>query len=320
MKLSVIVLLVLFCSCLHAEEVSSQPVVYSQIKDIYHPTDEDYRLVQKYLSFGERPEITRMKDYNYEHVARNLKIIGETSEELPRYEVIPVNCDMSEKNNCIMIYSTFNRNYPKGLERLVEHIRESDFKGHILCRLGGWPDAEGGSLVLAHVPYAFKVSFFKEAQRLGFKRAFWLDTAVVPLVSLNEIFKMIEEKGYFIMGNSHMIGPYINESAARALGVTIDEAQHIPSCSAGIFGVDFSNEKGKKVIDLWYKAALDKDAFFSSRSDQTALSVILYQMGMNDFVSIKRMPHTESGDEIKPDSLLLLDRLFTYSLKPKGNV
>lgn len=77
----------------------------------------------------------------------------------------------------------------------------------------------GGSLSLAHVPYAFKASFFKEAQAKGFKRALWLDTAILPVVSLNTIFNMIQETGYFSMANSHNIGPYMTSPAIQAFGI-----------------------------------------------------------------------------------------------------
>ena len=47
---------------------------------------------------------------------------------------------------------------------LVYLLSQSDYKSHILFQLGGWPNTEGGSLVLAHVPYVFKASILKEAQ------------------------------------------------------------------------------------------------------------------------------------------------------------
>jgi len=54
------------------------------------------------------------------------------------------------------------------------------------------------------------------------------------------------------------------------------------------------------LIDRWYKAAHDKDAFFSPRPDQNSLSIILYQAGISDFVSLNRIPHTEYGEKVQP--------------------
>jgi glycosyltransferase involved in cell wall biosynthesis len=271
--------------------------LYQQIADITHPTLSDYRFIQNYLQSSDQG-------------LRGMKLVGTSDEETPYTGKVHVNCDLSDRQNCVILYSTFNRNYPNGLKRLLGHIIDSDFKGHVLYRLGGWPDEEGGSLLLAHVPYAFKACFFKQAQREGFKRVLWLDAAVLPLVSLNEIFQMIEEKGYFVMGNSHQIGPHMTSEAAVYFGLTLDQTHQIPSCSAGLFGLDLTQEKPRELLDLWYRAAFDKDAFFSPRADQNALSVLLDQFGFFDLTDIRRMPHAEVNDPIQPDSLFYLDRIF----------
>ncbi len=293
---------------LESQTKGASQSIYSQIHDIYHPTLHDYRFIQDYLTYGKRDCIELLCDM--EASVRNIKIVGNTPAEFPCSGIFHVNCGKDEKENCLLVYATFNKNYPNGLKRLLNLIKNSDFKGHVLYRLGGWPNAEEGDLVLSHVPYAFKVCFFREAQRLGYTRALWLDTAVVPLVSLNTIFDAIEEKGYLVMGNSHVIGPYMNPEAAVYFGLTHQQTYEIPSCSAGLFGVDFSNELGRQIIHLWHRAAHDKNAFFSARSDQNALSIILYQLNLSDFINLARMPH--SRYEIKQDSLFWLDREFVY--------
>lgn len=295
---------------LSSEDIYAPLPVYSQIKDIYHPTTIDYRNIQNYLTYGERSLIKRLKDY--ESNARNFKIIGDTREESPQANIVAVNCSKDEKENCLILYSSFNKNYPRGLKRLVSHAVASDFKGHILYRLGGWPNVEEGDITLAHVPYAFKVCMFREAKRLGYKRAFWLDTAVLPLVSLNQLFQMLEEKGYFVVANSHLIGPYMDPSAADAFGLSMEVADQIPSCAAGIIGIDFTNKAGMEIVEHWYHAAENKVAFFSPRSDQNALSIILYQMGITDFVSIDRVVHNRYT--IKANSLFLIDREYVNQL------
>lgn len=288
--------------------ISPPASIYRQIKDIAHPTPSDYRFIQNYLKNGKRDNLKRLG--NMEAGLRNVKLIGSTPEETPISGSVHVNCDINDRENCIILYCTFNKNFPRGLKRLLKHIIDSDYKGHVLYRLGGWPDEGGGSIVLSHVPYAFKPSFFKEAQKLGFKRVLWLDAAVVPVASLNEVFAMIEDKGYFVMGNSHMIGPYMNPQAAAYFGLTLSQTQRIPSCSAGLFGLDLTKPKGRALLDLWYRAAFDKDAFFSARSDQNALSMLLHQFGFTDLTDLSRMPHAEVDDPIKPDSLFYLDRLY----------
>ena len=112
------------------------------------------------------------------------------------------------------------------------------------------------------------------------------------------------------MGNSHMVGPYTNDEAANALGVSLDTAHTIPSCSAGILGIDLTNAKGKEIVDKWYEAAFDSHAYYSSRPEQNALSIILFKNGINDFVPLKQLAH--GNQEITPDSLFLLDWHFAH--------
>ncbi len=295
---------------IQADDIYAPVTVYDQIEDLCNPTLEDYRKIQYYLTHGERSIIKKLKDYQPN--ARNFKLIGDKPDELPQSGMVAVNCSEEERENCILCYSSFNKNYPRGLKRLIDVVSQSDFRGHLLHRLGGWPDLEGGSLVLAHVPYAFKVSFFREARRLGYKRAFWMDTALVPVVSLNKIFEIIANDGYFVFGNSHVIGPYMDPTAADAFGMTMKAVENIPSCSAGIFGVDFTTEIGNKLVDTWYQAASNRVAFFSPRSDQNALSIILHNFGIKNLVPIERLAHHK--DAIKSDSLLLIDRSFVNEL------
>ncbi len=298
-----------FLPQIYAEDFYADIPVYKELSSLTNPTIEDLHKVQNYLTYGERSIIRYLQDY--EPNARNFKIIGDAPDEQPVYGDIAVNCKESDRENCLLVYASFNKNYPRGLIRLVNFVKNSDFRGHILYRLGGWPNMENGALALAHVPYAFKASFFKEAQAKGFKRAFWLDTAILPVVSLNDIFDMIKEKGYFAMGNSHNIGPYMTAPAIHAFGITPEEADQIPSCSAGITGIDFTSQIGSTLIDKWYTTAHNKVAFFSPRSDQNALSIILYKMGLS-LCPIERLAHNKNA--INSNTLLLIEREFVNEM------
>jgi len=288
------------------ENEHSSKKVYAQIKDIYNPTIQDYYLIQDYLAKGEREGLEKL---NYTaRRQRNCKIIGNSPDLMPESGMIAVNTDVDDRENCLVLYASFNLHYPAGLKRLIQLVKESDFKGHILYHMGGWPDLEGGSLTLAHVPFAFKPCCFKEAKKLGFKRALWLDTSVIPLVSLNTIFAMIEEKGYFSIKNCHQVGPYCNSKTAAYFGLTHKQTYKIVSCQAGFLGVDFTTDQGNKIIDLWYQAAKDTHAFYSARSDQTALSLVLHQCNLTCLPDCT--VNTHSPRRRTPSTLFVVDRRF----------
>lgn len=244
---------------------------------------------------------------DYKERSLGLRIIGKSAEEVPEYGEIVINTSLETRENCLILYASFNRSYPMGLRRLVEHVKKTDFRGTILYRIGGWPDVAGDGLSVIDVPYAFKVCIFREAQRKGFKKALFLDTSVIPLVSLNAIFDMIQEKGFFVMGNFHNVGPYASLPVLYYFGVSLEQANSIPSCSAGLLGVDFTQPLGAEIIDRWYKAARRKTPFFSPRPEQTALSLILYQLGITDFCDFFDTIVTDITTAQK-NTLFLLDK------------
>lgn len=273
--------------------------------DPYHPTVKDYKLMQKSMKKKMAPFIEELGDFQSRC---QIKLVGKSKSEIPQQGLVAVNCAESDKENCVILYATYNKNYAAGLKRLVEHIAKSDFKGHILYRIGGWPNTEGGDFALAYVPYAFKVCFFREAQRLGYKRALWLDTSILPLASLNILFKKLQEQGYLAMGNHFMVGPFFNEKASPFFKISFQDTFQIPSCSSGIFGLDFSHEKALKALSLWYEAARDPTAYYSARPDQNALSLILYALEMKNWLSIETLAHGKNN--INNNSLFLIEREF----------
>lgn len=288
---------------------------YEKIRNIYRPTVEDYRLIQNYLTNGERSLLPRLEMYGAK--AREFRIIGTKPGELPESGLVVVNCPAEERENCILLYSSFNFNYPQGLKRVINNLSTSDFKGHILYHIGGWPNVEGGSLLIAHIPYAFKAASFKEAQRLGFKRAFWLDASMIPLVSLNKIFDMTAQLGYFVMGNNFMLGSEVHPAVLKAFKITPEEAFKIPNCYAGMIGIDFTTEVGTEIIDRWYQAAHHPAAFYSKRPEQFPFSIIIYQMGLSDkIISYKRL--AEERNKINSDSLFFNDRGFVQPIGLKN--
>ncbi len=297
-------LLVLPIGLLFFKEIAPS---YPKIKDIYHPTLKDLQAIQLYLEKGKRVGIENLKDF--QNRAR-IKLIGKSM--LPKQGTVAVNCDEKSRENCVLLYATFNKNYPAGLYKVIEEIIASDYRGHILYRIGGFPNCEAGDFALVHVPYAFKVCFFKEAQRLGYKRILWLDVSITPLISLNTIFSKIKEEGYLAMGNPFMVAPFFNAQAARFFKLTMDEIAKIPSCSSGIFGLDLSHRKACIALDLWHRAAKDPDAFFSARPDQNSLSLILYLLGMRHFLNVETLAHGK--EKISEKSLFLLDRDFVQNV------
>lgn len=287
--------------------------IYSQlISDIYNPTNEDFRKLQLAFSSTTRPIVDWMADTAF--IPKTFRFYSNSPTERSIRRWLVINSNRAERENCIISYASFNQRYPLGVKRLAQVIAKSDFIGHFHYQIGKWPNIQGGDLTLAHVPFAFKPCFFREMQRMGYKRVLWLDSSILPApsVSLNAIFDIIRDKGFFVQNNSHSVGLYMNPTAAAAFGLKVEDTDKMLSCSAAIIGIDLSNPKGLALLEAWYKAAHSPYAFFSARSDQNALSILIHQLGMaEDMIPLSTLGepgHTKEGD------LFLMDRSFVKNL------
>jgi hypothetical protein len=225
------------------------------------------------LQNGKRPYISEI---NFEQYATKSRIIRLTPEENSSHEmihqIIPVNCSIEEKENCIILYATCNFLYPESLQTLVDRIKSSDFVGHIIYRIGGWPNVEDGDLRLAHIPYSFKVCAFKEAQRLGYKKALWLDAPMRPYVSLNTIFSYIEEKKFFTYNLPHTLYSLCDGIAhLKRLDINTKKAKKFYTIAVGILGIDFTDEIAVKVLDDWYDHTRNNEAASCTKWVETNL-------------------------------------------------
>ena len=225
---------------------SRRKLVWDQISDINAPTLNDLKILQKYLvDYRDGGIIKLVGDRYVDFNLGQLKILN--PENSCEGGIIAVNCDNMARENCLITYATYNMDFAQKVRRLVKHVKETDYKGHILFRIGGWPNTECGDLKIAHVPYAFKVSMFREAQRLGFKHVLWLDSCIIPIISLNDVFDVIKKNGYYVEGNTpHMVRTWSNTQSVSYFGLTLEAANSVPSCSANIFGLILPMKKAPR--------------------------------------------------------------------------
>jgi hypothetical protein len=167
------------------------------------------------------------------------------------------------------------------------------------------------------VPYRFKAHALRSVDA---DLILWLDSAILPLRSLDPLWKQIEEVGYFIPANPGMwnyewtamsayddLFPEISREAAIGLN------RRIPHCSSAAFGFNLSLWIGQRAYSEFSRLANtrafcgpwansngpDKDRYQAAflardyttavcgppdvrghRHDQTALSVIAWRLGM----------------------------------------
>lgn len=288
--------------------------VYAKIPDICHPTLEDYQRVQDYLHKGHRPLIDRLNKWQYYGKAINFGLLGRAPDEHIEHNIICVNCDSDDKKNCVVLYCSFNHEYPRAIKNLINTIKQSDFKGHILYRIGGWPDIEGGGLRFAHIPFAFKVCAFREAQNLGYQNVLWLDASVTPLQSLNKAFAVMDQQGYFTFLSDFNMAELCNKEACEAMGLSFAEAASVPGYVAGIIGFNFKHKNGLNITNLWYGITKNcEECYFSPYQEFCVISILLHQAGLTNNLHWKGRITWEKSEIHKKDMQFFIDK---YAVQP----
>lgn len=233
-------------------------VIYAQVADITDPTDEDYKLIQDYISNGTIPYMNRIIDWRRQHYARDFILYNGTNKIVRKFNFM--NCKKKDRENCIVLYASFTGDYKKKLKQLVKEIKKSDYIGHILYYYGGWPNIEEGDLCLSHVPNAFRISSIREAKRLGFKRVLWLDCDVTPVISLNTIFDRIEQNGIFAY-----LMPYSLRALCprgehiTAFNLTLEQANNSFTIHTSILGLNLEDHRALAFIAHWHYLVKNKE-------------------------------------------------------------
>jgi hypothetical protein len=273
-------------------DLPEEKALYESINDIYHPTIAEYQKIEDFLHNGPRPYLRWLNIFNepnyketcrYDLRARNIRIVGPYRSDYDLQKVV-YKTDENDKEFCIVTYASISDDNQRRaqIERLKKKLTKVGFVGHLLYRNGGWPDVEGGSLKLIHVPYAFKVCMIKEARSLGYKKILWLDTSIVPMNDLTKIKKSIDNSGYFF---THLKGLNLYRYTSKSLTDYYDLSEddnkiNIKPIAGGMVGINFDTEAGRYLFDAWYDSAIALDPWLTSRPDQNVLAVLAFLMDL----------------------------------------
>lgn len=255
--------------------------LWSSISSIYQPTLEDYKLIEVYLDTG-RPYLDILSgDSRYSRI-KNFKLLG-PKEEMPTFEKYSVNIREETKNRCILLFGSYNGIYYDKVYTLLDQIRDCGYSGHVLVRIGGFPNIQNGDLKLCHIPYAFKIAFLREAKALGFEEVLWIDSAIHPLTDLELIFEQLKVNGYFFtsMGTLHTRYPGPHPEAAKALKITPALYSYIPHIAAGVLGFNMQDPLALYLLDRWYIEVQKVTPCISWYPEELSLAVVAWSLGCN---------------------------------------
>ena len=199
------------------------------------------------------------------------------------------------------------QDFPRGIKRIRERLKEVRFDGDFI----GW-DKEyplgAPSFTQAHG--AAKPFCFMEAYKQGFELILWVDSAAYFKRSPKPLFDIIKKRGYLIVTESEKVGEYCSDAVLGTLNITREEAFSIQSCWSAIVGLDLSKNESRDLLFKWHEKSMDGITFSGAkwsgvkgypatvsvdsrvkghRYDQTALSVLAYQLGLTNWMSFREI-------------------------------
>ncbi|NNM42782.1 MAG: hypothetical protein HKM07_00370 [Chlamydiae bacterium] len=264
--------------------------VFSKIKDLRSPTLEEYKQIQEFLRYGKReylaPFYLPIKGENKTGIGRARRVIQLVSDqdEMPVFEINRLVANKQNKN-CILLYSSYDPMYAKRIDVLRTELRQKGFQGDILIRKGGYPYMNKEGIKLCHIPYSWKVAFFKEAIELGYKNILWIDLSLYPLKNLQEIFTLLEQKGHLCLSGGvnldfgYKYGHHL-DGAIHSLKISNAHLAQIPHITTTIVGFNADNPKSMKVISEWFEETKRVEPCMTLYPEELALSVVAWRNGL----------------------------------------
>lgn len=195
------------------------------------------------------------------------------------------------------------QDFSEGLRRIQGDLKSLGFPGDVLLWDQTYPD---GSPTQSDAHGAFKPFCFKEAFRLGYDVAIWMDASIRIIRKIDPLVSIINREGYLIFEESHSLGQFCKDDALEPLGVGREESFSLPCCWSCVLGLDRRNESAMLFLNEWIARAADGITFagpkwsgvmgwpplassdrrvMGHRHDQTAASAIAIRLGMTKWRS-----------------------------------
>ena len=201
-----------------------------------------------------------------------------------------------------------------GQDRLIKALDQIGNKERLIM----WRDElPAGSPSHAQVPYGFKIAALREAIARGADTLLWLDSSIIPLRSLEPLWKRIEEQHYWFSRNYDLrTNAFCSDKAAELMCISRCELVRIPHLVAGAFGLQMIKLGfGQMFLARWTQhmnfgvfanGGSGDPEFIAHRHDQTSASVIAWRLGLKCTLPPKWF--AEGGQETE-ETLLAAHRI-----------
>jgi hypothetical protein len=207
---------------------------------------------------------------------------------------------------CIVTSVPYLRIYPELARAKVKQLQEVGFNGYYLYFIGGYPNPTGAEIQYVGVPYAIKIFAMLEAQKRGFQKVIWVDSATKPLRDPAPLFERLEKTGAFIHGwpCPDDVWKYVMPQTLQLLkeltGTDVLKSTYVNSI---VFGLKMDTRLAKKFIASYYKMLKLGTPFISCYPEEIVFSAIYGQGKYKKKWKPHHFPHLLVGEDQGPERI-----------------
>lgn len=211
---------------------------------------------------------------------------------------------MSEIAVCSL---AFGEKYIWRLGRMKETLQNTNPDVRLFSWVEGMPD---GARPFNQSMYGFKPHAIKIARSYGYKKIFWIDCTAVVLDKLDYYDQFTEEHGGVLaVQDDNKLTGFCSDKALNYIGKKREYLHDKHLVGGSLYYFDFNNPKCEYIFNRWMEAE-QKDLFGSvaeecserlqgHRSDETMMSLFLYEAGSKPFTGATRYNWEKGGIILK---------------------
>lgn len=188
---------------------------------------------------------------------------------------------------CIVSCAPYDGVRSAMLAAIPEALRATGFNGYFYYRLGGFPNPTGREIQYVGVPYCFKIFMMIEAEKLGFNKVLWIDSACLPIRDPKPLFRWLEQTGIYYHGskkNPENIRRYILSQTRELLKeLTGVDVLHAVKIDGALFGLKMNTPEAKKLIQDFYQMVEKGTPFLSCFPEEFVLSALIGKLNCSHF-------------------------------------
>lgn len=246
--------------------------IQSKLKSIHlSPLLDSLYPQKKFFSWPSKKEQLRKKEDFLGRISRGVRqtLIDHRA---PKKQLFQIN---KGSDYCIVSFTSYDGSYPSLIEKIPAALEKTGFNGYFLSLQGGFPNPTGREIQYSGVPYSFKIFALLEAEKLGFSKVLWIDTALEALKDPSPLFAWIEKTGCFFHPKKNG-KRYLLPSTRETLIQETGSDMHNTTCiRARIIGLDLKTQKAKDLIKDYYHLVEMGTPFVSCFPEEFVIGALL---------------------------------------------